>query len=55
MTVTEAAAKWGISARRVRALIASGSVRAFRVGPIWMIEPNHERPEKRTRGKNVSR
>ena len=37
MTVTEAAAKWGLSARRVRAMIASGSVKASKAGPIWII------------------
>lgn len=53
MTVTEAAAKWGISTRRVRALIASGYVRASKVGPIWIIKGQHERPAQRTRGKKV--
>jgi len=54
MTVTEAAAKWGLSARRVRAMIASGSVKASKAGPIWIIK-NQERPAKRTRGKKVRR
>ena len=39
ISVHDAAARLGVSDRRVRALIESGRLRAQRLGRVWMIEP----------------
>lgn len=53
--VREAAARLGISAQRVRALIASGSLPAERVGHAWVInEADIARPRRRSAGRPMS-
>jgi len=37
VTVEQAAKKLGVSGRRVRAMIAEGTIRAVQHGPIWWI------------------
>lgn len=41
LTTTEAAARLGISPRRVQALIVAGRLPATKFGKAWMIEERH--------------
>ena len=49
MTVTQTAARLGISTRRVRELIAAGVIKARKLGPIWLVESVGEWNRKRGR------
>ena len=46
MTISDAAAKWGISSRRVQILCASGRIAgAERLGRSWAIPKNAQKPD----------
>lgn len=48
MTTLQASEKWNISDRRVRALCASGQIiGAYRVGKVWLIPDDAEKPQDR--------
>ena len=51
--VSQAAEKWGISARRVRILCAEGKVDgAIRKGKLYMIPENAEKPKDKRKKEN---
>lgn len=56
MTASQAAKKWQISQRRVQVLCAEGRISgAFKLGEIWAIPSDTEKPEDKRRkddGKN---
>ena len=55
MKVSQAAEKWGISARRVRTLCAEGKIEGvIRKGNLYLIPSNAEKPLDGRRNKNVS-
>lgn len=56
LTVTQAAEKWGISARRVRMMCANGEIEgAFRKGKLYMIPAKAEKPIDKRKLHNKTR
>ena len=51
-TAEQAAARWGVSAARVRYLLGRGRVRgARRFGPVWVVPVRAAKPEARPPGR----
>lgn len=57
ISVKEAAAKWGISIRRVQALCAKNRIDgAYRLGDVWAIPKDAAKPiDGRTKGSRIKK
>jgi len=47
MGVNEAAEKWGFSPDHVKRLCRDGDVSAVKIGKVWVIEKNQEKPKRK--------